>query len=296
MPCEKKNLTYVGHAGWGTAETASGEAQPRRRSRHEIDVLIMDAARSLFAAKGYAGTTVREIAARAGVYEPMIYRRFGSKRELFDAAVIARLDAMATSLPVCDMEGGGSPQTCSERVEVFIKTSYELLVEYRDAWIAILTDQGEGSEFEPTDEPPAARGARWLLDRLMLPRELKAASKSLREDAPPTVLVVLSMVLGAAILEPYFTHISQGRVTCESLTGEMIRVCLHGVLPDNARKSKACQVPGSTGAGSPNNDLVIELLGRLAKAERRAARAEVALELGTREASQDAPAANEATY
>ena len=44
---------------------------------------IRDAARELFPRQGYAGTSVRDIASRAGVDPALVIRHFGSKEELF---------------------------------------------------------------------------------------------------------------------------------------------------------------------------------------------------------------------
>ncbi len=45
----------------------------------------LDAAQHLFAEKGFAGTSMREIAAVAGVSQPLIYYHFGSKEGLYSA-------------------------------------------------------------------------------------------------------------------------------------------------------------------------------------------------------------------
>ena len=52
-------------------------AMPTTRER------IFDAARELFAEKGYAGTPVRDIATAAGVDPALVIRHFGSKEQLF---------------------------------------------------------------------------------------------------------------------------------------------------------------------------------------------------------------------
>lgn len=55
---------------------------PRRRDRAETRARMLDAARRLFLEKGYAATTIPEIAAAAGVAVPTIYWAFGSKRAM----------------------------------------------------------------------------------------------------------------------------------------------------------------------------------------------------------------------
>jgi len=48
---------------------------------------LLDVAAHLFATRGYAGATTAQIASEAGVTEPIIYRHFKSKRDLFVALI-----------------------------------------------------------------------------------------------------------------------------------------------------------------------------------------------------------------
>lgn len=48
---------------------------------------LLDTAAKLFAVHGYAGATTSQIAKAAGVTEPIIYRHFESKRDLFIALI-----------------------------------------------------------------------------------------------------------------------------------------------------------------------------------------------------------------
>lgn len=66
----------------------------RRRGREEIETLLCDAARAVFAELGYHGATTREIAQRAGVSETLLFRYFGSKERIFDAVVAQPFRAM----------------------------------------------------------------------------------------------------------------------------------------------------------------------------------------------------------
>jgi AcrR family transcriptional regulator len=63
-----------------------------RRAGTEIRALLLEAATELFAERGYAGTTTKEIAARAGVSETLLFRHFSSKQTLFDVAVVEPFD------------------------------------------------------------------------------------------------------------------------------------------------------------------------------------------------------------
>jgi AcrR family transcriptional regulator len=65
--------------------------------------LLLESARALFAERGYAGTSTREIARAASVTEPMIFRHFGSKAKLFEEAVLAPFNTFVSDYiaPMC---------------------------------------------------------------------------------------------------------------------------------------------------------------------------------------------------
>ena len=75
---------------------------------------LLDVGRSLFADKGFEGTTVEEIAARADVSKPVVYEHFGGKEGLY-AVVVDReirqlLEAVTTALTSV-----GDPRVLLER-------------------------------------------------------------------------------------------------------------------------------------------------------------------------------------
>ncbi|HXS62800.1 MAG TPA: TetR family transcriptional regulator [Streptosporangiaceae bacterium] len=71
------------------AEAAPGRGGPRSAGTRRA---ILDAARSAFATRGFEQTTIRAVAAQAGVDASMVMRYFGSKAELFTAAATADLE------------------------------------------------------------------------------------------------------------------------------------------------------------------------------------------------------------
>jgi AcrR family transcriptional regulator len=61
---------------------------------------ILDAARAIFASRGYEQTTIRAVAAEAGIDASMVMRYFGSKAKLFTSAATTSLQpADLTSVP-----------------------------------------------------------------------------------------------------------------------------------------------------------------------------------------------------
>jgi AcrR family transcriptional regulator len=59
---------------------------------------ILDAAEKLFAAKGYQGTSLREIAQQVGIKEPGLYNHFKGKQELYSAVLDRALSPMAGAM------------------------------------------------------------------------------------------------------------------------------------------------------------------------------------------------------
>jgi AcrR family transcriptional regulator len=63
------------------------ETTGRRRDAAATKAALLAAARALFAERGFEQTTVRDIAARAGANQALLFRYFGSKDALFQAAM-----------------------------------------------------------------------------------------------------------------------------------------------------------------------------------------------------------------
>lgn len=64
----------------------------RRRDRAAREREILEAADEVFGERGYQGTSMDEVAARAGVSKPLVYQYYGSKDGLF-LACLSRLRA-----------------------------------------------------------------------------------------------------------------------------------------------------------------------------------------------------------
>lgn len=70
------------------ATALDSAARPRRKGELTAE-RILDAAEDLFAAKGYAATTLRDVAGSVGLRIPSLYNHFESKESLY-AAVLER--------------------------------------------------------------------------------------------------------------------------------------------------------------------------------------------------------------
>lgn len=73
------------------AEGKPQKVTHRQRQAGETRSRVVAAARQLFAARGYATTTIAAIAEEAGVAVPTVYDAFGSKRGILEAARVIML-------------------------------------------------------------------------------------------------------------------------------------------------------------------------------------------------------------
>ncbi|MFJ9411791.1 TetR/AcrR family transcriptional regulator [Streptomyces sp. NPDC101393] len=81
------------------------EIDRSRAARAEARTRIEDVAARLFAERGFAGTTIGEIAAEAGLSKPMLYRHFDSKQELHLALLERHRDELAAA-PIRELLDG----------------------------------------------------------------------------------------------------------------------------------------------------------------------------------------------
>jgi len=77
------------------------------RGREEVKIALRDAAAVLFAERGAAAVSVREIAARAGVNHGLVHRHFGSKEALLREVLAEQVAEIADRLSTRSAESGG---------------------------------------------------------------------------------------------------------------------------------------------------------------------------------------------
>ncbi|AWM27192.1 TetR family transcriptional regulator [Sinorhizobium fredii USDA 205] len=86
--------------------------KPRRSNRERSDTTraaILDAARELFIAKGYADTATPDIVAAAGLTRGALYHHFEDKKALFRAVVEQEAGQVAAAIELSDT-GQGAPR------------------------------------------------------------------------------------------------------------------------------------------------------------------------------------------
>ncbi|WP_378731361.1 TetR family transcriptional regulator [Nocardia brasiliensis] len=85
--------------------TSENEPVGRKRDSATTRASILAAAQELFAERGFERATVRDIAGRAGVNQALLFRYFGSKDELFRAAIADQGRRVLDEGPVAGLLG-----------------------------------------------------------------------------------------------------------------------------------------------------------------------------------------------
>ena len=118
------------------------QAPPTRLSAAERRTAIIDAGLHVFSDGSYAGATTAEIAREAGVSEPILYRHFSSKRDLYLACLDEAWHRIRCKLEAKIDELGPAEAWRSMRTSAMrdLKTLLPSL------WMQAITEAGEDPE------------------------------------------------------------------------------------------------------------------------------------------------------
>jgi AcrR family transcriptional regulator len=117
-------------------------ARRRRRTRADVTGRICEAARQLFAERGYHGTTTREIARLADVSETLLFRYYGSKAGLFEFVVYDPFNRLMEKFVG---ERGTSTSPAADEHYIFA-AAFELFEKNQALFTALLTARGMQDE------------------------------------------------------------------------------------------------------------------------------------------------------
>ncbi|MCV7177051.1 TetR/AcrR family transcriptional regulator [Mycolicibacterium sphagni] len=166
-------------------------------------VRIIESARELFMANGYQATTTKEISLRAEVAEPTLFRRFGSKADIFEASVLPEIAAFIENVSSTWVEFS-KDATYQEMAENLVNGLYSLIFENRRVFQELLAARAD-----PSDDLHSAAAAISVQLRRGL-RLVHDAGRKLEEerglvglDPPATVGSIAGLIIGAALLDDW---------------------------------------------------------------------------------------------
>jgi AcrR family transcriptional regulator len=179
--------------------------QPKR-SRNAVATreAILQSALSAFSSHGYDGIGVREIAQAAGVTGVLVNRYFGSKEELFTAAVEVAFDDSW----VLD----GDCSTLAERLTADVMAKTEKNAEPRNAFLLLLRSAPNPRAAEILRETIARRFERPLKSLLRGP------------GAGERAAMILAVVMGLSLSRKILGSKPLVGATAASLSGDLKRM------------------------------------------------------------------------
>ena len=118
---------------------------PTRLPAAERRLHLIETAIRLFSRGSYRGTTTADIARAAGVSEPILYRHFASKRDLYLAALDHVWEQVRTSWMAC-IANTADVRACMEAMGRGHYSIRDTKLQLAELWVQALTEAAEDQE------------------------------------------------------------------------------------------------------------------------------------------------------
>lgn len=133
-------------------EAVEAEAQPRLNRRQAAKVRtrqkVLDAARTLFAERGYDAATIRDIAKGAGMSTGAVFANFQDKAELFEAVFAEEMEGL-----LADIRGAATEGRVLDRLSSGLTAGYHRSLDHLPLMQAMVAR----SWFQPEDADQRSR-------------------------------------------------------------------------------------------------------------------------------------------
>lgn len=189
--------------------------------------LLLGSAAEQFSAHGYTRTSTRAIAAHAGVAEVLLFRHYGSKIDLFRAAVHAPMvKAVRSFVDVwSSVDNTADPAAV---VEDFVATLYDMLSTHRGLMTALVGAQAYSEEIQhmlATEADPITE----LFEELeTVVLQYAAASGFTGLNPPLSARAAVGMVLGMVVFADWFGDEAKPSITRDEAVRELSTLLLYG--------------------------------------------------------------------
>ncbi|MEL6182177.1 MAG: TetR/AcrR family transcriptional regulator [Myxococcota bacterium] len=211
-----------------------GERSPSGASVEDGSIrerILTEAAR-LFAHKGYAATSVREITQAAGATNPMMYYYFGSKAELYEAILSESMCSLSDRVEAI-LER--QDQSFQERLVELVVYHFELVVERPDAARLFFR-----VFFGPDEEQQLIAGMRQMSEahECLMARAIEEAQA--RNELRPCSWRMVEMLLGGMVMHPILKYLDHEDVELNRETAEaLVELFMSGVGADKTTTSSS---------------------------------------------------------
>jgi len=199
----------------------------RRRGRGEARREIIEAARVLYAQRGYDNTSMRDVAQLSDTSEALIYRSVGNKEQLFREAVLEPYEEFVSSF-VRRWEAEPTPLSNEDMMGNFTRELYELLADHRELILALVSANAFS---EPRIHPPGGSTLNDALNTLAGHAEREAELRGYGDiDVGLGVRCVVGLVMSMVVLDDWLLPQGADAPDRSHLISELTAFALGGLL------------------------------------------------------------------
>jgi AcrR family transcriptional regulator len=212
-------------------EPAARPPKRTRRGPSENQELLLKAANRLFSEQGYHGTTTKHLAEEAGVGEPVLFRHFGSKAGLFEAAILKPFTEFVSEW--ADSWDRRPPASTDAEVitRSFVEGFYTVVDDHRELLWTLIAARAQGGDKELGRI--AAEVSDRFADELRVMRRTVLQHGEPRDyknlDPPLTVAVASGAVMSVLLFEDWLFPRHEGRPSRAKRIDELTAMLLHGI-------------------------------------------------------------------
>jgi TetR/AcrR family transcriptional regulator len=193
----------------------------RIRDSGQTRAVVIDAAERLFADRGFAATSMRDISAASGVSHPLIHHHFGSKEELYAAVKRRMVEGYARRFPAAARATNRPLSVRAEMRRIMTYLSENPVMLRLCSWTRL-----EGDIQVWPGEPD-------LLETLRIRVEAGQRQGRVRGDLDPAVLslMIFGLILFWVENRAHFAERYKGRIGDEAFFRQAVALIERGVAP-----------------------------------------------------------------
>ena len=201
--------------------------------------MLLESARVLFAERGYAGTSTREIARAASVTEPMIFRHFGSKAKLFEEAVLAPFNTFVSEYVAGWAARPRGMKSAYVETHEFYRGVYDVLSANRRLIHEMIGARAVGGPLSADATSAPQLGA--LLEQFEAIIEREIGDRGFRPFDPAVVTrIIFGLVFSIAMFGDWmFEGATRPQPSVEAFIDEMARLTIYGAYPEDTGPAAA---------------------------------------------------------
>lgn len=193
---------------------SSKEPKRSRMSASQRREQLIDVARALFAEKGFEGTSIEEVAARAKVSKPVVYEHFGGKEGLYAVIVDRELSAISLAI-TSSLASSASPSVIVERAALALLTYIE--------------DSPDGFRLLSSSTDRAAGTYSTLLADVAIQVSGILAEQFAAHDLDPRTAPLYAQMLVGIVSSPAWWWLENRRMSKEEVAAHMVNLAWNGL-------------------------------------------------------------------